>query len=98
MPDLPALIAARHRQVLDSGTRLVLALPNLIHRRRGALDLCSHKLTGGLRQAIGGVHLRAGRVLARLTDAPLRASPAGADAPGSAAPAHGLSLSLRWPS
>ncbi|HEY6431922.1 MAG TPA: exodeoxyribonuclease VII large subunit, partial [Acetobacteraceae bacterium] len=73
LPDLPALIAARCRQVADCDTRLILALPNLIHRRRGALELCSHKLTGGLRHAIGGVHVRAGRVLARLTDAPLRA-------------------------
>ena len=73
LPDLPAMIAGTRRRVTEDGTRLLLALPNLVEKRRAALALCGQKLTGGLRHTVSGVHNRAGRVLGRLTDAPLRA-------------------------
>jgi exodeoxyribonuclease VII large subunit len=73
MPDLPALIAAARGRVAEYDARAVAALPNLIERRRAGLALCGHKLVGGLRHSVGGIHSRAGRLLGRLTDAPLRA-------------------------
>ena len=73
LPDLPALIEAARQRVQDRGLRLILALPNLVTRRRHALGLAEQRLLSGLRQAVGSVQQRAGRVLGRLTEAPPRA-------------------------
>jgi len=45
----------------------------VVARRQGAVELCGQRLAGGLRQAVSGIHSRAGRMLGRLSDAPLRA-------------------------
>jgi exodeoxyribonuclease VII large subunit len=74
LPDLPNLLAAWRQRVQERGVRLILALPNLVATNRSALDLASERLTSGLRRAVGGIHNRANRTLARLNDAPLRAS------------------------
>jgi exodeoxyribonuclease VII large subunit len=74
LPDLPALIGAARERVRDRGGRLVLALPNLVTIRRHALGLSGQRLVSGLRQAVGSVHQRAGRVLGRLSDAAPRAA------------------------
>ena len=74
LPDLPAAIRQYREQVRERGMRLVIALPNVVARRRNALDLCGQKLLAGLRHAVFGLHSRAGRMLGRLTDAPLRAT------------------------
>src|SRR5580658_4570061 len=74
LPDLPAMIVAAHERVRDRGGRLVLALPNLVTIRRHALGLAEQRLLSGLRQAVGSVHQRAGRVLGRLTDSVPRAA------------------------
>jgi exodeoxyribonuclease VII large subunit len=68
LPDLPAMLTAARERVRDRGTRLVLALPNLVTIRRHALGLAEQRLIAGLRQSVGAVHQRAGRVLGRLTD------------------------------
>jgi exodeoxyribonuclease VII large subunit len=68
------MIAAARERVRDRGGRLVLALPNLIVIRRHALGLAEQRLLAGLRQAVGSVHQRAGRVLGRLTDGVPRAA------------------------
>jgi exodeoxyribonuclease VII large subunit len=59
-------------RVQERGVRLIIALPNVVARRHGALDLCGQKLLAGLQQAVSGIHNRAGRTLGRLTDASLR--------------------------
>jgi exodeoxyribonuclease VII large subunit len=59
--------------VQERGTRLLLALPNLVATRQSALDLSGHKLIACLRQAVSAIHNRANRTLGRLSDAPLRA-------------------------
>jgi len=74
LPDLPAMILAARDRVRDRGDRLILALPGLVAVRRHALGLAEQRLLSGLRQAVGSVHQRAGRVLVRLSDGPLRAS------------------------
>jgi exodeoxyribonuclease VII large subunit len=74
LPDLPAVVAAARERVRDRGGRLALALPNLVTIRRHALGLAEQRLLSGLRQAVGAVHQRAGRVLGRLTDGVPRAA------------------------
>ena len=73
LPDLPAMLNSCRERVRERGMRLVLALPNVVARRRASLQLCGQKTVAGLRHAVGGIHNRAGRTLARLSDAPLRA-------------------------
>ncbi len=87
LPDLPALIASARRGLDDRCLRLRLALPNLVAVRGAALGLAATRLTGGLRHALAETRQRGTRILARLTDAPLRASlrEAGARLHGSAA-------------
>jgi exodeoxyribonuclease VII large subunit len=72
LPDLPAMLAACRERVQERGVRLIIALPNVVARRHATLDLCGQKLAAGLRQAISGIHARAGRTIGRLSDAPLR--------------------------
>jgi exodeoxyribonuclease VII large subunit len=72
LPDLPALLGTARQRLDDRMERLVLALPNLVHKRQAALELAGHRLVACLRQAVGVVHNRANRTLARLTDVPLR--------------------------
>jgi exodeoxyribonuclease VII large subunit len=72
LPNLPAMIEAARERVRDRGGRLVLALPALVTVRRHALGLAEQRLVSGLRQAVGAVHQRSGRVLGRLV------APAGA--------------------
>lgn len=74
LPDLPARLEAARERVRERGLRLILALPNLAGTRRAELGLTSQRLIAGLRQAVGGIHNRANRVLGRVSDAPLRAS------------------------
>ena len=74
LPDLPGLIAGARERVADRGARLVQALPGLVATRRHALGLAEQRLVSGLRQGVGLVHQRAGRVLSRLTDAAPRAA------------------------
>ncbi len=74
LPDLPAMILTARRGLDDRSLRLRLALPNLVAGRSAALGLASARLTGGLRHALAGARNRSARTLARLTDAPLRAS------------------------
>ena len=74
LPDLPALIGVARRGLADRSLRMRLALPNLVAGRRAAMGLASARLTGGLRHALSETRHRGTRTLARLTDAPLRAS------------------------
>ena len=74
LPDLPSLIVAARERVRDRGVRLILALPGLVSVRRSGLELASQRLVSGLRQSVGSVGVRAGRLLGRLSDAPVRAS------------------------
>jgi exodeoxyribonuclease VII large subunit len=74
LPDLPAMVVAARERVRDRAGRLVLALPNLVTLRGHALGLAEQRLFSGLRQAVGAVHQRAGRILGRLTDGPPRAA------------------------
>jgi exodeoxyribonuclease VII large subunit len=71
---LPSLLAGRRERVQERGVRLILALPNLVSVRRAALELGGQKLLAALRHGVAGIHGRAHRTLARLTDAPLRSS------------------------
>ncbi|HUB15545.1 MAG TPA: exodeoxyribonuclease VII large subunit [Acetobacteraceae bacterium] len=73
LPDLPSALRASRERVQERGTRLVLALPSLVATRRGAVALCGHRLVACLRHAVGRIHADAGRTLARLSDAPVRA-------------------------
>jgi exodeoxyribonuclease VII large subunit len=68
------MLSAARERVRDRGGRLVLALPNLVIIRRHALGLAEQRLLSGLRQAVGIVHQRAGRVLGRLNDGVPRAA------------------------
>ena len=74
LPDLPALLDAARTRVRDRGERLLLALPGFVTTRHHALDLAGQRLTSGLRQGVGSVQQRAGRVLGRLTEAQPRAA------------------------
>jgi exodeoxyribonuclease VII large subunit len=74
LPDMPARLLALRERVQERGVRLVLALPNLVATRQAGLELSGERLVACLRQAIGRIHARAGRVLGRLSDAPVRAS------------------------
>jgi exodeoxyribonuclease VII large subunit len=73
LPDLPSMLIAARERVRDRAGRLVLALPNLVTIRGHALGLAEQRLFSGLRQAVGAVHQRAGRILGRLTDGVPRA-------------------------
>ena len=74
LPDLPALLNAARDRLDDRSARLLLALPGLTARRRGDLGLAGQRLISGLRRSVDRVQGQAGRTLARLTDAPLRAT------------------------
>jgi len=74
LPDLPALLGTARQRLDDRAERLGLALPNLLHKRRAALELCGQTLQAGLRQAVSAIHNRANRTLMRMTDAPLRSA------------------------
>jgi exodeoxyribonuclease VII large subunit len=74
LPDPTTLLRHARQHLTSAESRLVLALPNLLARRRGGLALCGQKLDAGLRHAVGGVHGRSARILARLSAAPLRAA------------------------
>ncbi len=73
LPDLALLVAQARRTLSDRGLRLRLALPQVVTARRGQLDLAALHLRSSLRHAIAGHAAQAGRVLPRLTDAPVRA-------------------------
>ncbi len=70
---LPNLLVVR-RAALDRAGRGLPDLPSLLRARRDALLLAGTRLGGALRQCVALTHTRAGRVLARLSPAPLRAS------------------------
>jgi exodeoxyribonuclease VII large subunit len=74
LPDPTMLLRHARQHLTGAEARLVLAVPNLIERRHGGLALCGQKLDAGLRHAVGGLHGRAVRTLARLSDVPLRAA------------------------
>jgi exodeoxyribonuclease VII large subunit len=69
---LPNLVSARRAELERQGR---LPPPHqAIAARRAALAVAGAHLAGGLRHAVAGSRVRAGRTLARLTAAPLRAS------------------------
>ena len=68
---LPNLVASR-RAALERHGRLPTP-HQAIAARRAALALARAGLSSGLRHTVGAARLRAGRALARLTEAPLRA-------------------------
>ena len=74
MPDLPGLLMRARQTLIDRAGRLRLALPGLLAQRRSALLLAGEKLRAGVRHAVAGRAAAAGRVLPRLSDAPVRAS------------------------
>jgi len=73
LPDLPAMVATGRTSLADRALRLRLALPGLIAARRGALGLEAERLRSALRHALSQRAAQAGRVLPRLTEAPVRA-------------------------
>ena len=72
MPDLPALLARARQTLDDRAGRLRLALPGLLALRRSALLLGGEKLRAAIRQAVAARAATAGRILPRLSDAPIR--------------------------
>jgi len=68
---LPNLLAAR-RAALERGGRLPTP-HQAIAAKRARLEFAGVHLMSGLRHAVSAARVRAGRTLARLTDAPLRA-------------------------
>jgi exodeoxyribonuclease VII large subunit len=75
LPNLTAILASARDRVWDCGARLVLALPGAVTARRRALDLADQRLLAELRQSVGAVQQRAGRVLGRLTPSVAQAAP-----------------------
>ena len=73
LPNLPALIASARQRLDEHAVRIRLALPNLVTTRRSGLALASERLRSALRHATASRAAAAGRILPRLTDAPLRA-------------------------
>jgi len=73
LPDLAAMLRGWRERVHERGTRLGLALPNLVSGRRAALAVASGRLQAGVQHALAGQQNRANRVMARLTEAPVRA-------------------------
>ncbi len=73
LPDPVRAVAAARQAYSHSGQRLDIALPMLLAGRRSALTLASATLSGSLRHAVAGRAALAGRVLPRLTPAPLEA-------------------------
>ena len=73
MPDLPSLLARARQTLNDRNTRLRLALPGLLALRQSALLLGAEKLRAALRHALSARAAAAGRILPRLSNAPIRA-------------------------
>ena len=73
MPDLPGLLVRARQTLTDRAGRLRLALPGLLAQRRSALLLAGSTLRGAVRHAVAARAAAAGRVLPRLSDAPVRA-------------------------
>jgi exodeoxyribonuclease VII large subunit len=73
LPDLPGLVGGARQRLDDRAERLALALPALVARRRASLEQAGGRLPGSLRQSVARTHTQAMRVLARLSDAPVRA-------------------------
>jgi exodeoxyribonuclease VII large subunit len=73
LPDLPAMLGTARQRLDDRASRLLLALPNLVAARRGALMLAGAQLRAALHQTVQRRHTTASRTLARLTTAPLQA-------------------------
>jgi exodeoxyribonuclease VII large subunit len=73
MPDLPGLLARARQTLDDRAGRLRLALPGLLAQRKAALLLAGSTLRGAVRHALAGRAAAAGRILPRLSDAPVRA-------------------------
>jgi exodeoxyribonuclease VII large subunit len=72
MPDLPGLLARTRQTLNDRAGRLRLALPGLLAQRRSALLLSGEKLRAAIRHAVAARAASAGRVLPRLSAAPIR--------------------------
>jgi exodeoxyribonuclease VII large subunit len=70
---LPARLELARRGSRDAGRRLDVALPLLTQRAQSGLTLRASQLQSALRHAIAAQRHRAARILARLTEAPLRA-------------------------
>ena len=68
---LPNLLAGRRAALQRTGA-LLPPQAQAIAARRAALVLTASKLAGGLRHAVQNRHAAAGRVLSRLSDAPVR--------------------------
>jgi len=74
LPDLPALIGTARQRLDDRGERLARALPGWVMTRRATLERCGAQLVGALRLSVSATHRRGDRLMARLTEAPLRAA------------------------
>ena len=73
MPDLPALLARARQTLNDRAARLRQALPGLLAVRTASLALGREKLRAAIRHALSARAATAGRILPRLSDAPIRA-------------------------
>ncbi|WP_428491513.1 exodeoxyribonuclease VII large subunit [Rhodopila sp.] len=74
LPDPRQLTTAAREAVRDRGLRLRLSAPNLLAGRRSGLQLASQRLAGGVHRALTTLRAHADRTIARLSEAPLRAS------------------------
>ncbi|HEX2940866.1 MAG TPA: exodeoxyribonuclease VII large subunit [Rhodopila sp.] len=72
LPEPRSLTVAARQALADRALRLQLSTPGLIAARRAELDVASHRLQGAFHRAVITLRGRAERVMARLSDAPLR--------------------------
>jgi exodeoxyribonuclease VII large subunit len=73
LPDLPALLARTSQSLAERSARLRQALPGLLAQKRATLLLSGTSLRAAGRPAISARSAAAGRILPRLSDAPIRA-------------------------
>jgi exodeoxyribonuclease VII large subunit len=73
LPDLPGLLGTARQRLDDRSQRLSLALPGWLAQRRAGLLLAGSTLRAAIRHALAGRAAVAGRVLPRLSAAPIRA-------------------------
>jgi len=74
LPDPHRLMARAREAMRDQAMRLRLAAPGLAAARRSSLDTLSNRLNGAAQRAVTLYRGKADRILARMSDAPLRAT------------------------
>jgi exodeoxyribonuclease VII large subunit len=74
LPDLPDRLTRAGDRLAELDARLGRALPGLVERRRGEAGLVGARLGSAVERAVGRIGARAGMLLGRVSDAPLRAS------------------------